>query len=79
MSRCTDCGRHIAGTRDDQVHAMSAGTFCTACFRKRLNAPVAPKVRSTGRGDAARARWAAMTPEQKAERVAKLQAGRRTA
>lgn len=55
---------------------MSAGIFCTADFRKRLNAPVAPKVRSDGRGAAARARWAAMTPEQRAARVAKLQAGR---
>jgi hypothetical protein len=79
VSRCTGCERHIAGTATDPVHAITGGVFCLTCFRARLSVPTPqPQERkpSTGRADAARARWAAMTPEQKAERVKKMQAGR---
>jgi DNA-directed RNA polymerase subunit RPC12/RpoP len=79
MYRCVVCGRPITATPGDAVHMITGGPHCSECLgRKSAASMAAPaKVPSTGRADAARARWAAMTPEQKAERVRKLKAGRK--
>jgi len=75
------CGRFIRATADDPVHHISEGRFCSSCMNKRSNAPAKPapdaRGKSARKSAASRARWDAMTPEQKAERVAKLQAGRK--
>lgn len=86
MYHCDRCERPIRGVAGDAIHHTSKGRFCAECLR--LNAiesthAVAEHVEalakgSSRRGDAARARWAAMTPAQKAARVAKMQAGRAT-
>jgi hypothetical protein len=80
MYRCDGrggCGRPIAASaeKNDPVHQLSGrGTLCTSCLRKpEPQEPERPPSRS--RGDASRARWAAMTPAQKAERIAKMKAG----
>ncbi len=76
-ARCDGCDRPIAGKAGDPVHALSAGIFCTTCLRDGKAVPVAREPGRT-RAEATAARWAAMTPEQRAARVAKLQAGRKT-
>jgi len=80
LYRCVVCGRGIKAIAGDAVHMVTGGAHCSECLGNAASAAVAaaaPRVPSTGRADAARARWAAMTPEQKAERVAKLKAGRK--
>ena len=79
MTHCNDCGRRILGMAGDPVHHLSRrGVLCTECLRKPTPEPVrsAPERGAETRGAAAKARWEAMTPEQRAARVAKMRAGR---
>jgi DNA-directed RNA polymerase subunit RPC12/RpoP/predicted Fe-S protein YdhL (DUF1289 family) len=79
MYHCARCGRPISATPGDAVHMITGGPHCTECLRDAAVASMAAPTRqpSAGRASAAKARWAAMTAEQKAERVAKLIAGRK--
>lgn len=78
MKTCGECGRRILGTGDDPVHDLSKrGVLCTSCLRK--GEPVAAPSKESAsppRGAAAKARWEAMTHEERAARVAKMRAGR---
>jgi hypothetical protein len=75
--RCDGCNKPIAGTTKDPIHQPGPRTLCQVCVK--LSEPAkAPKTHD-GRGAAAKARWDAMTPEQKAAKVAKMQAGRKEA
>lgn len=76
MYTCDECGRSVAAKMGDPIHVLSRGKFCETCLRKPATLTPAP-AHSDGRGAAAKARWAAMTPEQRAERVRRMQAGRR--
>ncbi len=79
MTHCNDCGRRILGVAGDPVHHLSRrGVLCTECLRKpgREAEKVTPERGAETRGEAAKARWEAMTPEQQAARVAKMRAGR---
>lgn len=71
---CDGCGNHIAGTMKDPIHQPGSRTLCQTCI-KLPETPAPPK--ANGRGAAAKARWEAMTPEQKRAKVAKMQAGRK--
>lgn len=84
MYQCDQCGRGVRAVAGDPIHVTSSGKFCAACLRlaaitetrahaERVETTVAT---SSRRGDAARARWAAMTVDQRAERVAKMRSGR---
>jgi hypothetical protein len=86
MYHCDGCERPVRGVAGDAIHHTSKGKFCAECIHEnaiketRAAAERAETSAEGGsrRGDAARARWASMTPAQKAERVAKMQAGRAT-
>jgi hypothetical protein len=87
MRTCDRCGKTIAGTSADPIHVTSRGTHHAACMRaawaevstaKEERTAAVAEVRSR-RAEAARARWAAMTVEQRAARVASMHAGRREA
>jgi hypothetical protein len=73
MYHCDVCNKWITATPGDAVHKTSAQTLCSKC----LSLPsVAPPKKVDGRGEGARARWANMTAEEKAERVKKMRAGK---
>ena len=83
---CDGCGRGITATAADPVHKPGAQTLCSTCIR--INAPASTpqpttrastEAKSDGRGAAAKARWEAKSPEEKAAHVAKMQAGRKPA
>ena len=77
MYRCDGCGRDVAGTAADPIHWPGARKLCTSCLHTPVTSEAkSAEVKSTSKGDAARARWAAMSDEAKAAHVAKMQAGR---
>jgi len=77
MYRCKECGGRIQGIPGDPVHDLSKrGVICTPCLRKpEPAAPQAVDGRSA-RGAATKARWDAMPAKERAERMAKMRAGR---
>jgi hypothetical protein len=75
---CDSCEKPIQGTASDPVHRPGAKTLCSICVKTYAPTTVAHTTdHPDGRGAAARARWANMTPEAKAAHVQKMQAGRR--
>lgn len=79
MTNCDECGRRILGVAGDPVHHLSRrGVLCSVCVGKPEPAPEgsAPERGVDARGAAAKARWEAMTPAERAARVAKMRAGR---
>ena len=75
---CDGCGNHIAGNTEDPIHQPGPRTLCQVCV-KLPEAKTTTPAKQDGRGAAAKARWEAMTPEQKRVKVAKMQAGRKAA
>ena len=73
MYRCDGCGRNVAATSQDPIHWPGGGKYCTGCLGKVHKTVETP---STSRADAARARWAAKSDEEKRAHVARMQAGR---
>jgi len=81
MKYCDRCGNAIRGNTRDPIHVTSIGTHCSGCLQVAWSEhehKKTTKKTKDGRGDAARARWANMSPEAKAAHVAKMQAGRAT-
>lgn len=83
MYTCDGCGAPIAAKPGDALNWTSRGKHCDKCNAAGAVHPSRHDehveritAASKSRGEAARARWAAMTPAQQAERVAKLKAGR---
>lgn len=72
MYVCDGCGRNVAGTSKDPIHRPANRKLCTKC----LHVPEPRAVPTATRGDAAKARWEAMSDEAKRAHVAKMQAGR---
>lgn len=73
---CDGCGQPIAATANDPVHRPGTQTLCASCMPRHA-APAAPEPKKLdGRKAAGAARWASMTTEERAARVAKMQAGR---
>lgn len=75
MSVCDRCKQVIRGSE----HVTSIGTHCSDCFRPawaEFRAAKESKRKPDGRGAAAKARWAAMSEEERTAHVAKMQAGR---
>lgn len=78
MYRCDTCGRSVAAKPGDPVHVTSRGHYCATCLSaSATSGQDQPKAKPDGRGAAAKARWANMTAEQRAARVAAMQAGRK--
>lgn len=81
MYTCKDCGRRILASaeKNDPVHILSRrGVLCTQCLRKPEPAKPErqPSAARANFGAAAKARWAALTEDEKAARVAAMRAGR---
>jgi len=75
MYHCDECGGPITAKAGDAVHKVGSRTLGECCIGKPTPAK-APRV--DGRKAAAAARWANMTADEKAARVTKMQAGRRS-
>ena len=79
MYTCTGCERPVAATANDPIHVTSRGKFCAQCLTTTRSAPDAPPEKTKpSRGEAQRARWAAMSPEEKTARTAHLRATKRS-
>ena len=81
MYTCGSCGRRIllggGKTGMDPVHILSQlGVRCTECLHQRGPDEEPPREPSKTRGAATKARWDAMTPEQRAAAGGRMRAGR---
>lgn len=75
---CDYCGESIRCVSDDPVCWVSSGRYHVRCLQpseSSIKEANPPKV--DGRIAGAKSRWANMTPEQKAEQIKKMQAGRK--
>jgi hypothetical protein len=81
MYYCDGCHRVVAGTAKDPIHWPGSRKLGTCCLHlpeapRASGTSETPEVPKTSRADAARARWAAKSDEEKRAHVAKMQAGR---
>jgi hypothetical protein len=79
MYHCDGCGRGVRGTKEDPLHWPGHRKLCTGCLHIHAPDTTRQRVPSEVRAAGARARWAALSPEQQAARVAAMRKGRNVA